>query len=227
MAIKIFSLPGKIIWAGVAVAAVAAGLYMSVGVYRAGTSVQELLTENRQLREAIQNLTDTGKIGGARVVSTEEIDGQLYTTLKFWEYDRNNEHKIIQRDEYRVKGKVVHFDALIVRFSDPLIQEGQKSMYLWRRIYSEEIAPEQGFYINDPQSEPHRYKDFLAQLPADHRKMFWDSIWELAHQPDKLKEYGIEAVYGDVTYSPMEEGYLYIFQITPAGQIYPEVHRIL
>ena len=129
----IAAIPGKLA-AGLVAALVCAGLvFMGIGVFRAGTSIQQILTENKQLESAIQNLTDTGKIGGARVISQELKDGQLYTKLKFWEYDRKNEHKIIKEKTYEIAGDVVHFDALVVKFSNPLVMEGKKCIQSIRK----------------------------------------------------------------------------------------------
>lgn len=224
---KILSWPVKIIGIGFVAASMVIGVYTGLGIYRAGTSISQLLSENQYLKDAIANLTETGKIGGARILSSDVVDGQIITTVRFWEYDRQNSNKIIQSSEYRVPGTVVHFDALIIKFADPLLKEGSKSLYIWHRLYSDKMAPEDGFYINDPDQEPDRYRDFLAGLPVDHRRLFWQSIWQLAHEPDKLEGHGVEAVYGNVTYTQMQEEFLYIFQITPAGQIYVETHRIL
>jgi hypothetical protein len=202
-------------------------IFLGIGVFRAGTSIQEILTENKQLEKAIRNLTDTGKIGAARVISQQLKDGKLYTKLKFWVYDRKNEHRIINEKTYEIAGDVVHFDALVVKFSDPLVKKGQKCMYIWRRVYGEGTAAEDGFHINDPNAAPARYQNFLDNLPVNQQKLFWASIWQLAHEPEKLEEYGIKAIYGNVTYSQFRKGFLYIFRITPTGQIYPEIHRIL
>jgi hypothetical protein len=221
------AIPGKLVSGLIAAVVCVALVFLGVGVFRAGTSIQQILTENKQLEKAIRNLTDTGKIGAARVISKQLKDGKLYTKLKFWAYDRNNEHRIINEKTYEIAGDVVHFDALVVKFSDPLVKEGQKCMYIWRRVYGDGTAPEDGFHINDPNTEPVRYEDFLDNLPVNQQKLFWDSIWQLAHEPEKLEKYGIKAVYGNATYSQFQEGFLYIFRITPTGQIYPEIHRIL
>jgi hypothetical protein len=45
----------------------------------------------------------------------------------------------------------------------------------------------------------------------------------LANNPERLKMHGIAAVYGNVTYSKLTKGFVYIFKINSAGQIYPEV----
>ena len=71
--------------------------------------------------------------------------------------------------------------------------------------------------------EPDRYADLLKLLPAGHREIFWEHIWDLADDPESLKQYDIEAVYGSVIYTRLRPGLIYVFQITPSGQVWPQV----
>jgi len=85
------------------------------------------------------------------------------------------------------------------------------------------MAPEDGFAIEQPGAEPKRYGNLLAVLPVKDRQLFWSSIWELANDQQKLQQYGIEAIYGNVVYSKLRKGLIYVFKISPTGQVYPEV----
>jgi len=85
------------------------------------------------------------------------------------------------------------------------------------------MTPAEGFAIEEPGAEPQRYKDLLAALPIEHRKMFWSEIWELANDIEKLTEYDIEAIYGNAVYTKLKEGLIYVFKINSSGQVYPEL----
>lgn len=211
----------------VALALCAALVIVAISVFWVGTSIHELLTENKQLKKAINNLTDTDRIGAARVLSKDIRDGQLYTKLVFGEYDRKSGRKFIHKKYFQIQGDIVHFDALIVKFGNPLVKKGEKSLFIWRRIYGDKTQPEKGHLINDPNEVPQRYENLLDALPETEEKMFWDCIWELAHDRDKLERYGITAVYGTGPYIRMEPGFLYIFKFTPTGQIYPKIQPML
>jgi hypothetical protein len=203
-----------------------AALFISVGVYRSGAVLHELFSENKNLKQALTNLTDEGKIGYAKVLSQEMDDegNVVSTTLKFVETARDDELKILLEKQYTVKGDIVHFDAMIVKFGDKMVMDGKKkSLYLWRRVYGEQMSPQQGFIIEEPGTEPQRYESLLRELPLKHRELFWSNIWELANNPKLLMQYDIEAIYGNVTYTKLKRGRIYIFRITPTGQIYPEV----
>jgi hypothetical protein len=198
--------------------------YLGRGFYYRAMTIHQLLTENKNLKQAITNLTYEDQIGYAKVIAQEPNDGRLLTTIKFVETARDDKLKMILEKEYTIEGDIVYFDALIVKFGDKVVMDGTtKALYLWRRVYGEKMAPEQGFAIEEPGAEPQRYSDLLEVLPIKQRQLFWSNIWDLANNPDKLKQYDIEAIYGNAVYSRLRKGLIYIFKINPTGQVYPEV----
>lgn len=198
--------------------------YLARGFYHSAMTIHELLTENKHLKQAIANLTQEEQIGYAKVTAQETKDGQLLTTIKFVETARDDKLKKILEKEYTIAGDIIHFDALIVKFGDKMVMDGKaRALYLWRRVYGEKMAPQDGFAIEDPGAEPKRYADLLKALPVKHRELFWSSIWELANDQQTLKQYDIEAIYGNVIYSKLRKGLIYVFKISPTGQVYPEV----
>jgi hypothetical protein len=209
----------------IVVLAIFGGLgYLSRGPYKAILKIHELLTEKKNLKQAITNLTDESQIGYAKVIRQENADGKLLTTIKFVETARDDQTKKILEKEYTIEGDIVHFDALIVKFGDKMVTDGKaKALYLWRRIYGEKMAPEQGFSIEEPDTEPQRYKDLLEALPIEQRQMFWSNIWDLANDTEKLAEYDIDAIYGNAVYSKLKTGLIYVFKLTPTGNFYPEI----
>lgn len=200
-------------------------IYIGRTAYQATVTIHQLLTENKQLKQAITNLTDEQQIGYAKVIQQETVpDGRLMTTLRFVETAANEPTRQILEKEFTVEGDMVHFDALIVRFGNQMVMDGKaRAIYLWRRIYGEKTPPEQGAAIQQEGVEPARYKDLLRLLPAVHRSLFWKHIWELAVSPEKLKAYDIHAVYGNTIYTQLKPGLVYIFSITPTGQVSLEV----
>jgi hypothetical protein len=203
---------------------VAVFAYLARGFYYGAMTIHQLLTENRHLKQAVTNLTQEDQIGYAKVVRQEVTDGQLLTTVKFVETARDDKTKRILEKEYTIEGDIIHFDALIVRFGDKMVMDGKtRALYLWRRVYGEKTAPEKAFAIEQPGAEPLRYAELLKVLPPRQRGMFWSNIWDLANDPEKLKQYDIKAIYGNVVYSRLKAGLIYVFKISSTGQVYPEV----
>ena len=206
-----------------AVVLVAAG-YFGRGYLLREMTIHQLLNENKQLKEAITNLTNEEQIGYAKVIKQETKDGKVWTTLRFVETARDDKTKKILEKDYTIEGDIVHFDALIVKFDNKMVMDGkERAMYLWRRIYGETMAPQNGFAIESPGAEPARYADLLAKLSIKQRELFWSNIWDLANDTEKLKQDGISAIYGNAVYSKLKEGLIYVFKISPTGQLYPEI----
>jgi len=186
-------------------------------------SIHDLFENNKKLQQAIASLTHEDQIGYAKVLRQETIDDKLYTTLKFVETDRNDQLKKVLEREYTIEGDVIFFDALIVTFHNDEIMSGEKrALYLWRRVYGENMAPSEGLPVEMESRTPERYADFLAQLKLPEQEMFWEAIWKLADDPDVLKKHGIEAVYGNVVYKKLRPGLIYVFKISANGKVYPE-----
>ena len=207
------------------VVAVLVGMaYLGRTPYKAIATIHELLAENKELKQALTNLSREDQIGYAKVIGQEMKDGELFTKIRFVETARDNKLKKILEKEYTITGDIIHFDALIVKFGSKMVMDGKtRALYLWRRIYGEKMTPAEGFTIEEPGAEPQRYKDLLEALPIEHRQMFWSEIWELANDTEKLAEYDIDAVYGNAVYWKLREGLIYIFKINSSGQVYPEI----
>jgi hypothetical protein len=206
---------------GVGLAGIA---YLGRKPYMAVATIQELLAENRTLKQAITHLSSESQIGYAKVIAQETKEGELVTTLKFVETARDDKTRKILEKEFTMAGDIIHFDALIVKFGNKMVMDGRtRALYLWRRVYGEQMTPQEGFTIEEPGTEPKRYSDLFEALPIKHREMFWSSIWELANDPEKLAKHDIQAIYGNVVYSKLRSGLIYVFKINSSGQVYPEV----
>jgi hypothetical protein len=186
-------------------------------------TVHDLLGDNQKLKTAISTLTREDQIGFAKVLKQEKRGGQLYTTIKFVETARGDMLTKVLEKEYEIEGDVIHFDALIVTFSDQAVMDGKaRSLYLWRRIYGEHMSPTDGFPIETPGTHPERYAGLLRDLKLPEQQLFWEAIWDLANDPEALREHGIKAIYGNAVYKRLRPGLIYVFKIGTDGQVYPE-----
>lgn len=206
------------------VALMTAGIF-GVSFYLSSSTIHDILTENHALNKAIRNLTEETQIGFATVLNQEtDALGQVSTTIKFVQTAAENPREIVDEQIFQIEGAVVHFDALVVKFSDESVRTGkEKALFLWRRIYGEHTPPEKGAAINQPGTAPERYHGITRTLKLRERSVFWDAIWALANDPHQLSAYGVTAVFGNAVYTRVEPGKVYLFKIGATGQIYPEV----
>ena len=187
-------------------------------------TIDDLLGETKELKAAISNLTTTETIGYAKVVSqyTSE-DGVLRTTLRFVELDRDKENVILQK-EFTVDGDVVFFDGLVIVFPGEMVMDGkERAIHLWRRVFGEQMNPEDGFPIETTEVEPRRYREVFARVGERDRSVFWKSMWDLSNDPKALRGHGIRAIYGDAISIRMKKGFVYSFELTNTGQVTVEV----
>ena len=213
----------RLFFGGLAALFLIAAAYVGRGFYEGAATIHELLGENKELKQAISTLTTEDQIGYAKVISQRTENGKLLTTLRFVETSRDDKTKTILQKEYTIEGDVIHFDALIVKFEDQMVLDGKaRALYLWRRVYGEKMAPEEGFPIEEPGTEPRRYADLLKVLPIEQQELFWSEVWKLANNPEQLGQHGIRAIYGNVIYSQLREGLIYVFKIGPTGHLYVE-----
>lgn len=216
---------GKIIGSLIALAALATAAGLGLSFYLSSSSIHSLLTENRELNTALSNLSQEEQIGFASVVSQDRDElGQLTTELKFVQTAAGRPKEIVDEQIFTIAGDIVHFDALIVKFSDQAVRDGEeRALYLWRRVYGERTSPEQGERIQMPGNAPERYHAITKSLKLKDRDVFWQAVWSLANEPARLSQYGITAVFGNAIYTKMEADKVYLFKIGATGQIYPEV----
>ena len=189
----------------------------------ANRTLDQLLTENRQLKTAIANLTQETQVGYAKVLSQQQTARGVVTRIRFVETDPRDSSPLLQK-EFEVDGDIVHFDALIVKFGSQLVMDGkERALYLWRRVYGEKMSPEQGFPVEEAGQEPARYRCLTRKLGVRDRGLFWHGIWDLANDPKRLEHLGIKAVFGNVVYEQLRPGKIYIFKVSASGSLYPEV----
>jgi hypothetical protein len=198
-------------------------IFISGTLFYGTKTLHDLLGENKKLKAAIATLTQEDQIGCAKVLKQETRDGKLYTTLRFIETARGNPLETVLQKEVEIEGDIVHFDALIVTFSSQSVIDGkERSLYLWRRVYGDTQAPADGFAIEEQGAEPARYAGLLSRLRMKDQKTFWSAIWDLANNPEALQQHGIKAIYGNAVYKKLRPGLIYVFKISPTGQLIPE-----
>ena len=216
---------GKVMAKLIAAAALLTASVLGMSFYFSSSTIHSLLTENQELNKAIENLTAEEQIGYATLQSQwRDENGELQSTIRFVQTAAGKPKEIVSEQEFIINGDIIHFDALIVKFTDEYIKDGKgRSLYLWRRVYGEANSPSSGELIEIPGDAPERYHSVTKSLRMKDSDIFWEAIWDLANNPEQLSQYGIKAVFGNAIYSRMLTGQITLFKISPTGQIYPEI----
>ena len=216
---------GKWIGSLMVLAALVTASLLGISFYHSTASIHKLLTENHQLNKAVRNLTQEEQIGYATLQSQSRNDlGELESVVRFVQTAADNPQTTVSEQLFVVRGDIIYFDALIVKFTNEYVKDGtERALYLWRRIYGETTTPANGDAIEIPGTAPERYYTITESLHLKNRDIFWEAIWELANDPTRLSDYGVQAVFGNAIYTRMQPGKVYIFKISASGQIYPDI----
>jgi len=216
---------GKWIGSLMVLAALVTASILGISFYHSTASIHKLLTENHQLNKAVRNLTQEEQIGYATLQSQSRNDlGELESVVRFVQTAADNPQTTVSEQLFVVRGDIIYFDALIVKFTNEYVKDGtERALYLWRRIYGETTTPANGDAIEIPGTAPERYYTITESLHLKNRDIFWEAIWELANEPTRLSDYGVQAVFGNAIYTRMQPGKVYIFKISASGQIYPDI----
>ncbi|OGX05590.1 MAG: hypothetical protein A3G87_00480 [Omnitrophica bacterium RIFCSPLOWO2_12_FULL_50_11] len=157
--------------------------------------------ENRILTAVIERLSADARV--AEVVVTEssydEKEENVETTIKFLEFDALG--KPLTPKYFTFKGNTIQFQALVIRFEDELVKNGDKlrgrSAYLFLRAFA--LNHEEGaqiFDITKVKEVPDGYR--LAGTSTDFERKLWEKFWSYvqdanARTSSQVKNAQIEA----------------------------------
>src|SRR5262249_41022544 len=117
-------------------------------------------------------------------------------------------------------GEEIYIDALVTVFESDAVQSGEaRSLYLFRRIFTERVAPQDGFPLyhaggsSDGVPEPyvHRTIGPSAQLRGLHH------LWRLIEDTAYAEAHRVRTHFGQAVYARMEPGLCYTVTLQNHG----------
>jgi hypothetical protein len=113
---------------------------------------------------------------------------------------------------------VVFLDAWTVRFPQQGVIDDDPmrghTLSLLRRIYSDQMAPANGFTIDTPGAVPDGY---AATDGARFEQALWKRFWALATDPTVAAEQGVRVAQGEAVYKPIMPGQCFDVELESAG----------
>jgi hypothetical protein len=193
-------------------------------------SIDELNALNRQLqsqlaqRDAmVQRLSTTRRIAHVEILGQEVGNASTgnrvtSTELLFIELDERGSE--LARQRFAIPGDVLFIDALTVKFDHEQVAAGHplhgRSLVLLRRVYSERMAPADGFVIDTPGAIPPGYASTDA---GRYEQRIWASFWDIAADAALARALGVRVAQGEVVYKPVRPGQHYELVVDAAGGI--------
>lgn len=177
------------------------------------------LKKIEELERVIARLEEERRIAEVVVLSrkTDPSTGRIRTRFRF--ADVLPDGSPGSPREYEIDGDLAYFEALVVKFERGLVREGDalrgRSLYLFRRVFGERQAPENGFPLDA--QVPGAYR--TADAPSEFERDLWARFWEYALNPKLASQQGIRVAQGEAVLTRLVPDRLYRLTIENAGGI--------
>lgn len=189
---------------------------------------QNAYQHERQLRIKYENylVSVLGERRAAEVTvldSGTDKDGTPWRKIRFVEF--GSDGKPLQTREVTIKGDEIYFDAMVMVFQPESVEEGKtKSLYLFRRIFSNVIPPEKGVSLFSQEMEALTKLDNPELCRAARR--VWREFQRCLQDREYRQRKGVRTIFGQAVYQKLRKGYLYTLLIQNNGGIIMEERPI-
>ncbi len=144
-----------------------------------------------------------------------------YLLVRFTEIDRNGNIVGAPRD-FTLSGEKLFVDCWIVSFEDKYVERADAlrsaSLCVFKSIYGEIDGPTGALSLDQETvglgTPPGIYND---DAKNEFERQIWSDFWSVSNDPQKQKELGIRASYGQANYVLAEEGRTYQVQLRASG----------
>jgi hypothetical protein len=182
-------------------------------------ALRQEMEQRLQAKEAmIQRLNRSRRLAHLHVTDqrTDPRGEVLETDLLFVELDDDGGE--LGRQQFTLPGEVVFVDAWSVKFHHTDVAAGHplrgRTLLLLRRIYSDRMAPRDGYPIDVPGAVPPAY---AAGETASFEKRLWEHFWQIATDPRLAAAMGVRVAQGEAVYKPLQMGQVYELTVDAAG----------
>jgi hypothetical protein len=176
--------------------------------------------ELRLLQEIVTRLKAERRV--AQVVARERAaddQGQTWTSVDFIEWDRAGRR--LPPVMARLPGSEVYFEALIVKFKDEYVEQGDAlrgaTLLLFRRIFGSAQAPEAGVPVDSLAEDgiPRIYR--VDETPSKFEIDLWKRFWYYAAHPDEADKLGVRVMQCEAVGGRLQPGAVYELSVEARG----------
>lgn len=159
--------------------------------------------------------------------STDPVTGKLRTKVRFVEIDRQG----VPVDEGEVatlEGRRVYIETLVIKFDDEFVEGGEflrgTSICLFKRLFSDDMAPSSGIPIDSERSQPKPYRGGDAEAELFQAEL-WQSFWDYANDPESAAARGVRAIHGEAPFVETRPGKTYRIELRSSGGLSIQAER--
>ena len=183
--------------------------------------IHKRIEERKILLQVIERLSADSRIAEVLVTQSEqnETTKQTETTIKFLEYDATGNP--LEPRYLTFHGNLIQFQALVIRFQDPLVKGGDKlrgkSAYIFLRAFVLDGKNTQVFNLAETYEIPQGYK--IPGARSEFEMKLWESFWKYALDPKARERSGIKNAQIEAPGSIFVPGTIYTIRIEHDGGI--------
>lgn len=170
-------------------------------------------------REAmIDRLSRSRRVANIQILAQKiDEDGNIEETdLLFIELDEQGSE--LARQGFTIPGDVLFIDGWTVKYFPDQVAQGDplhgRTILLLRRLYSDQMAPRDGFVIDTPGAVPPGY---AAGEIGKFEQMIWQQFWRLATDAELAASMSVRVAQGEAVYKPVREGQVYELIVDAIG----------
>jgi hypothetical protein len=179
------------------------GIVLAVGYWLYG-----IWTERTVYERYLHNLL--GEQRAAEVCVTDQqrpADEPVRTTLRFQEFRQNGQP--LAPLVVTLPGEEIYVDAFVTLYESDAVKRGRaKSLYLFRRIFTEQVAPQLGFplYRSEGSGDgiPPSYVHQSIDRPI--QRQVWSDLWRLIEDHAYAETQRVRTTFGQAVYAKMQTG---------------------
>ncbi len=201
----------------------ALGLIVTIGWF-----IHKSMNENAVLNAIIDRLQADSRIAEVLVtgVNFDEKSQQTFTTIKFLEYDAQNEP--MEPKQFTFSGNIIQFQSLVIRFADIYVRKGDrlkgKSAYIFLKAFMLDGKNTQEFDITPVNSIPAGYK--LKGKSDPYEEKLWQSFWTFALDPQRAQQSGVKNAQIEAPGTMFVPGNVYTIKIEHDGGMRIDVTKL-
>jgi hypothetical protein len=184
--------------------------------------IEEQTQHIQELRVRLALLKIDHRVARIEVVSQEELPGdppRTVTTVRFIELDQEG-NPVGTEQEVTIEGKRLYLESLVIKFEDDYVEAGEflrgTSLCLFKRVFSERVAPDDGTEIDSRSQHPDRYMDGDSEDEM-FRAELWQKFWDYANDPQAAEEKGVRAIHGEAPFMEVRPGRSYRVELRASG----------
>jgi hypothetical protein len=190
------------------------GLILATGYW-----VYEIWNAKTVYERYVHNLLGEQRVAEVCILAQQRpADEPVRTTVRFQEFRQNGQP--LSPMVVTLPGEEVYVDAFVTIFESDAVKRGQaKTLYLFRRIFSEQMAPQEGFplYRSEGSGDGIPPSYVRQDLDRTAQQRVWDHLWRLIEDAAYAETQRVRTTFGQAVYAKMQPGQCYSLTIQHNG----------